>query len=112
MIAVAVLAALTAPGAASAQVPGREPRSRSPGSAVANVPTFIGSAATPDPTRGQDVPRHPFMAPNGLSNIHDDAYQTDTYRWAGPLGDRPRRRRRLCSCASAPRSPSTAAAAW
>ena len=32
-------------------------------------------------------PRHPFMAPNDRSNIHDDAYQTDTAdgpgRWGG-----------------------------
>jgi hypothetical protein len=28
------------------------------------------------------------MAPNGRSNIHDDAYQTDAYTWAGPLGRR------------------------
>ena len=27
------------------------------------------------------------MAPNGQSNLHNDAYQTDTYRWRGPLGD-------------------------
>ena len=28
------------------------------------------------------------MAPNGRSNLHNDAYQTDSYRWAGPLGNR------------------------
>jgi hypothetical protein len=28
------------------------------------------------------------MAPNGRSNIHADAYMTDTYRGAGPLGKR------------------------
>jgi hypothetical protein len=27
------------------------------------------------------------MAPNGRSNIHDDAYMTDTYTVGGPLGD-------------------------
>ena len=32
------------------------------------------------------------MAPNGKSNIHDDAYMTDTYRWAGPLGTEMERR--------------------
>jgi hypothetical protein len=36
------------------------------------------------------VPQNPFMAPNGLSNVHDDAYQTDTYAWAGPLGRQPK----------------------
>ena len=47
---------------------------------------FIGSPAAPDPVSMPRVPRNPFMAPNGRSNIHDDAYQTDTYRWGGPLG--------------------------
>ncbi len=27
------------------------------------------------------------MAPNGRSNLHNDAYQTDSYRWTGPLGN-------------------------
>jgi hypothetical protein len=26
------------------------------------------------------------MAPNGRSNLHDDAYMTNTYLWSGPLG--------------------------
>jgi hypothetical protein len=29
------------------------------------------------------------MAPNGESEIHDDAWQTDAYTWAGPLGRSP-----------------------
>jgi hypothetical protein len=49
---------------------------------------FEGSIAVPQPIRGvPEPPRHPFMAPNGRSNIHNDAYMTDTYRIAGPLGD-------------------------
>jgi hypothetical protein len=32
------------------------------------------------------VPQNPFMAPNGRSNLHDDAYMTNTYLWSGPLG--------------------------
>jgi hypothetical protein len=78
-----------AAGVARAQVPGQTPAPIPQDPQGGNVPTFVGSAAVPDPTPGQDVPRHPFMAPNGLSNIHNDAYQTDTYRWAGPLGTRP-----------------------
>ena len=50
------------------------------------VDEFTGSAATHHRVHAPAVPRHPFMAPNGLSNIHDDAYQTDTYRHTGPLG--------------------------
>ena len=30
------------------------------------------------------------MAANGRSNVHNDAYQTDTYRTPGPLGRRTR----------------------
>jgi hypothetical protein len=47
---------------------------------------FIGAPATPNPVAGLPIPRHPFMAPNGRSNIHDDAYQSDTYQQSGPLG--------------------------
>jgi hypothetical protein len=87
MIAVAVVWALTAAGIARAQSPGQVPQPI-PQSPNGDVPTFLGSAATLDPTPGLDVPRHPFMAPNGRSNLHNDAYQTDSYRWAGPLGKR------------------------
>jgi hypothetical protein len=87
VIAVAVVWVLTAAGAARAQSPGQVPPPI-PQNPDANAPTFVGSSATPDPTPGQNVPRHPFMAPNGRSNLHNDAYQTDSYRWAGPLGNR------------------------
>src|SRR5437764_11885959 len=53
---------------------------------AAPVPTFVGAPATPRSVPAPNVPTHPFMAPNGRSNIHDDAYQTDTYRGPGPLG--------------------------
>lgn len=33
------------------------------------------------------VPAHPFMAANGRSNVHNDAYMTDTYSIAGPADD-------------------------
>jgi hypothetical protein len=48
------------------------------------------------------VPRHPFMARNGRSNIHDDAYMTDAYKSPGPLGRRMRVRSTFQSaeCAS------------
>jgi hypothetical protein len=49
-------------------------------------PAFIGSAVVARPLPRLDIPRHPFMAANGRSNIHDDAYQTDTYAIAGPRG--------------------------
>jgi len=47
---------------------------------------FTGKPATPRPITAPSIPRHPFMAPNGRSNIHDDAYQSDAYDGAGPLG--------------------------
>src|SRR5262249_10729344 len=55
----------------------------------ANVPPYLGAPATARPIRGATVPQHPFMAPNGRSNIHDDAYQTDAYTGPGPLGRAP-----------------------
>jgi hypothetical protein len=52
-----------------------------------SLPAFVGEPATPSPVFAPDPPRHPFMAPNGRSNIHDDAFMTDTYQGAGPLGN-------------------------
>jgi hypothetical protein len=53
-------------------------------------PTFSGAAATPHPIRGiPATPHNRFMAPNGTSEIHDDAWQTDAYTSAGPLGRTP-----------------------
>jgi hypothetical protein len=51
---------------------------------------FIGQAAVARPIRGiRTTPRNPFMAPNGRSEIHNDAWQTDAYLWAGPFGRSP-----------------------
>jgi hypothetical protein len=51
-----------------------------------SLPPFTGAPATPSPIYAPDPPRHPHMAPNGRSNIHDDAYMTDTNQGPGPLG--------------------------
>jgi hypothetical protein len=51
-----------------------------------SLPAFVGKPATPNPVFAPDPPRHPHMAPNGRSNIHDDAFMTDTYQGPGPLG--------------------------
>jgi len=56
--------------------------------AAAALPGFIGTVASPHPFYEPPAPRHPFMAANGSSEIHDDAYQSDTYQTPGPLGDR------------------------
>ncbi|MFO8011155.1 MAG: hypothetical protein R6U89_10145 [Dehalococcoidia bacterium] len=31
-------------------------------------------------------PEHPYLAPNGKSNMHNDAYMSDTYEVSGPVG--------------------------
>ena len=47
---------------------------------------FLGAPATPQPVEAPEPPRHPFMAPNGRSVLHEDAYMTDTHFGPGPLG--------------------------
>ncbi|MEA2401143.1 MAG: hypothetical protein QOK00_1546 [Thermoleophilaceae bacterium] len=53
---------------------------------LSGLPVFTGHKAKPHPVPAPRVPRHPFMAPNGRNAVHNDAYQTDTYRNSGPLG--------------------------
>ncbi|HEU4977894.1 MAG TPA: hypothetical protein VFT42_03265, partial [Solirubrobacteraceae bacterium] len=53
---------------------------------ASSLPRFQGSAATPAPVIAPAPPQHPFMAPNDRSNIHDDAYMSDTAAFPGPLG--------------------------
>lgn len=52
----------------------------------ANLKPMTGSAVNPRPIKPPSIPRNPFMAANDTSNIHDDAYQSDAYNVAGPLG--------------------------
>lgn len=49
-------------------------------------PELIGSAATRRPIAAPSVPQNPFMAPNGRSNLHVDAYASDVNDYPGPLG--------------------------
>jgi hypothetical protein len=79
-LALAVVCCALAATTASAAVPIPE------GPDASTLPTFIGSPATPHSVKGTTVPQNPFMAPNGRSNLHDDAYMTDSYRQSGPLG--------------------------
>lgn len=53
------------------------------------VESFIGETASVKPVDSLPIPEHPFMAPNGTSNIHMDAYMSDTYQVSGPLGKKP-----------------------
>ncbi|HEX2358688.1 MAG TPA: hypothetical protein VHH72_02595 [Solirubrobacterales bacterium] len=75
------------PAAAGAQTPGLPP-TPIPSDPLASAPSFEGATAAARPIEDiREPPPHPFMAPNGRSNIHADAYQTDSYRVSGPLGD-------------------------
>jgi hypothetical protein len=71
---------------ASAQTVGSPPLPIPTDPLADGIETFTGSPASPHRIHAPAVPRHPFMARNGRSNIHDDAYQSDTYRSRGPLG--------------------------
>ena len=42
-----------------------------------------------NPVEHLPIPEHPYMAPNGMSNMHNDPYMTDTYEVSGPLGSNP-----------------------
>jgi hypothetical protein len=80
IVALALAAACVAATSAGAAVPIPE------GPDAATLPAFIGSPAKPHPIEGTTVPQNPFMAPDGRSNLHDDAYMTDSYAQSGPLG--------------------------
>jgi hypothetical protein len=74
--------AVAAPAAA---VP---PQPIAEGPDAASLPRFSGKPATPRRVAAPDPPRHPFMAPNGRSNLHVDGYQSDVHQGPGPLGRR------------------------
>jgi len=78
---VALVVAVVAPGTARAATPIPQNQAE-----LAGLDLFGGKAAKPRPVAAPRVPRHPFMAANGRNSVHNDAYQTDTYRNAGPLG--------------------------
>jgi hypothetical protein len=82
-LAAALCFAAAAPAAAAPPIP-QDPAE------ISGLKRFVGRPASPRPVRAPKVPRHPFMAANGRSNVHNDAYQTDTYRTLGPLGRRTR----------------------
>jgi hypothetical protein len=55
-------------------------------SSTTSAASFIGHATSARPLKWTATPHNPFMAANGRSNLHDDAYQTNAYRGAGPSG--------------------------
>jgi hypothetical protein len=82
-LALALLAAALLVPAAATAAPPPIPQNQAE---LAGLTVFSGHRATPHPVAAPRVPRHPFMAANGRNAVHNDAYQTDTYTWAGPLG--------------------------
>lgn len=53
------------------------------------VPGFVGAPVKANPLDAPKVPRNRYLAPNGRSSMHNDAYSTDAYRVTGPLGSDP-----------------------
>ena len=52
-----------------------------------SAPAYVGHPATAHKVRHvPKVPQNPHMAANGDSSIHNDGWQSDTYRRRGPLG--------------------------
>ena len=80
LTASAALALTTAAPAAQAQAPIPE------GPSAGAIPVFLGAPWTSQPVASILAPRHPFMAPNGSSNLHEDAWQSDASARTGPLG--------------------------
>lgn len=91
VVGIALLAAPATPAAAGPSLP---PIPAIPGIPIPSlptdllVPTFIGAKATARPLPAPAVPQHPYLAPNGRSSMHNDAYSTDAYDVSGPLGRR------------------------
>ena len=50
------------------------------------VPSFDGAPVKARPIPHRRLPQHPFLAGNGRSSMHNDAYSSDAYEVSGPLG--------------------------
>lgn len=53
------------------------------------LPPFVGAPWERGGFPGTAPPAHPFMAPDGHSNIHNDGHMTDAYDRPGPRGRSP-----------------------
>jgi hypothetical protein len=52
-----------------------------------SLPAFQGGPANAHPIKSATKPpQNPFLARDPLSNIHNDTWMTDSYRYRGPLG--------------------------
>jgi hypothetical protein len=86
---IALAGVLAAAGVVMFMGSGTSPRPIRQGWGYGSAPKFVGEAAVAKPLAVQPVPQHRFMAANGVSNMHTDAYDTNTYEVSGPLGVHP-----------------------
>jgi len=54
-----------------------------------SLPAYSGAGAPRHILRAKRPPTNPFMAPRGVSNVHNDSWMSDTYWIRGPLGRAP-----------------------
>jgi hypothetical protein len=84
-IAVAVLASVV--GLVVLVPDGWLPIPQSPG--LLMTPRYVGRPTAPHPVQVATIPQNPHLARNGASSMHNDAFASDTYEWAGPTGLEP-----------------------
>lgn len=63
------------------------PIPQGPGALV--TPKYVGRPAITRPVTGMEIPQHPYLARNGTSSMHNDAWATDAYAGPGPVGESP-----------------------
>ncbi|MFJ9037276.1 hypothetical protein ACIRF8_11890 [Streptomyces sp. NPDC102406] len=85
--ALAATLTLTAVCAAQAPAARAEEIPKAPGHRL--VEQYAGAPAQPRPVPGQAPAQHPFLAANGRSGMHADAWGSGTYPWSGPAGHAP-----------------------
>ena len=91
-LAAALLVAPSSAAPAAPAGPALPPIPTAPGLPIPSLPTdllvprFEGAPVTADPIPHPPVPQHPYLAPNGSSSMHNDAYSSDAYDVSGPLG--------------------------
>jgi hypothetical protein len=88
LVLAGILALIGTAAPAAAQTPGLPPTEIGGTATGSRPPAAIGGPAQPRPIRARRIPRHPWMAANGRSNLHVDAFQSDVHRVRGPLGRR------------------------
>lgn len=57
-----------------------------PWAATTSLPAHIGAPATANPLPSANVPQNPSLGPNPFNYVHNDAWASDVYPNAGPLG--------------------------